>query len=98
MKRRRRGNVFKCQNPECRKTSCLLCSRESKPFHKCYEREQDSLRLFVEKAMADAVKRTVSIKMKCEVHTVSFFLLFLSLNFSAQNVIYHSQKPMDAIK
>ncbi|CAB4425721.1 unnamed protein product [Rhizophagus irregularis] len=58
VKRRRRGNVFKCQNPECRKTSCLLCSRESKPFHKCYEREQDSLRLFVEKAMADAVKRT----------------------------------------
>lgn len=98
MKRKRRGNVFKCQNPECRKISCLLCNRESKPFHKCYEREQDSLRLFVEKAMADAVKRTVSIKMKCEAFVISFSLYFLFLNFSAQNVIYLSQKLMDAIK
>ncbi|RHZ49019.1 hypothetical protein Glove_535g42 [Diversispora epigaea] len=64
VKRRRRGNVFKCQNPECSKSSCLTCNREHKPFHKCYEQEQDNLRLFVEKAMAEAVKRTCP---KCHV-------------------------------
>ncbi|CAG8522921.1 6090_t:CDS:2 [Funneliformis mosseae] len=64
VKRRRRGNIFKCQNPVCGKVSCLLCNKECRPFHKCYEQEQDSLRLFVEKAMAEAVKRTCP---KCHV-------------------------------
>ncbi|CAG8534185.1 9623_t:CDS:2 [Diversispora eburnea] len=52
------------RNPECSKSSCLTCNREHKPFHKCYEQEQDNLRLFVEKAMAEAVKRTCP---KCHV-------------------------------
>ncbi|CAG8764574.1 26380_t:CDS:2, partial [Dentiscutata erythropus] len=64
VKRKRRGNVFKCQNPDCAKSSCMLCNRECRPFHKCYEQEQDSLRLFVERAMAEAVKRTCP---KCHV-------------------------------
>ncbi|CAJ0918098.1 19894_t:CDS:2 [Entrophospora sp. SA101] len=64
VKRKRRGNIFKCRNPECNKVSCLLCNRESRPFHKCYEQEQDSLRLYVERAMAEAVKRTCP---KCHV-------------------------------
>ncbi|CAG8564807.1 10844_t:CDS:2 [Paraglomus brasilianum] len=64
IRRRRRGNVFRCLNPECGKVSCLLCNRESRPHHKCYEKEQDSLRLYVERAMAEAVKRTCP---KCHV-------------------------------
>ncbi|CAG8487124.1 5884_t:CDS:2 [Racocetra fulgida] len=54
--------VKKCQNPDCSKSSCMLCNRECRPFHKCYEQEQDSLRLFVERAMAEAVKRTKCTK------------------------------------
>ncbi|CAG8456163.1 5751_t:CDS:2 [Acaulospora morrowiae] len=64
VKRRRRGNTFHCRNPDCSKVSCLVCNRECRPFHKCYEKEQDSLRLYVEKAMAESVKRTCP---KCHV-------------------------------
>ncbi|KAF8243320.1 hypothetical protein K440DRAFT_664172 [Wilcoxina mikolae CBS 423.85] len=55
---RRRGTLFRCYNPRCSRESCILCSKEWAPFHKCYEREEDAVRIFVEKAMADAVKRT----------------------------------------
>jgi hypothetical protein len=56
---------FKCPNKDgdCGRESCLECGKEWAPFHDCLKDEKDGLRLYVEKAMADAVKRTV---MKCE--------------------------------
>ncbi|KAK9469241.1 hypothetical protein V1512DRAFT_255801 [Lipomyces arxii] len=56
--KRRHGTAFRCKNPECMKTSCTECHKEFLPFHKCYEQEEDKMRVFIEKAMADAVKRT----------------------------------------
>ncbi|KAG0180768.1 hypothetical protein DFQ28_006057 [Apophysomyces sp. BC1034] len=56
--RERRGNAFQCRNPACNKLTCLQCMRTIRGLHKCWEKEQDGLRLYVEKAMADAVKRT----------------------------------------
>lgn len=56
----RRGMVLKCKNPECKIDTCLQCQRPFRGLHKCWEKEADGLRLYVEKAMADAVKRTVS--------------------------------------
>ncbi|KAG0226932.1 hypothetical protein BGW42_003286 [Actinomortierella wolfii] len=53
---RRRGQAFHCK--ACGRTSCLNCSQERKPFHKCHENLADGLRLQVEKAMTEAVKRT----------------------------------------
>lgn len=58
---RHRGTLFRCYNPRCSRESCISCSKEWAPFHKCYEREEDAVRIFVEKAMADAVKRTCPI-------------------------------------
>jgi hypothetical protein len=55
---RRRGTLFRCENPRCKRHSCITCGKEWLPFHKCYEKEEDAARIFVEKAMADAVKRT----------------------------------------
>ncbi|CCX34702.1 Similar to E3 ubiquitin-protein ligase RNF216; acc. no. P58283 [Pyronema omphalodes CBS 100304] len=55
---RHRGALFRCLSPACSRGSCLLCSKEFTPFHRCYEREEDAARLYIEKAMADAVKRT----------------------------------------
>lgn len=56
---RRRGTLFKCDNPRCKKESCTECSKEWAPFHKCFQKEEDGVRVHVEKAMANAVKRTV---------------------------------------
>ncbi|KAI9279608.1 hypothetical protein BY458DRAFT_431524 [Sporodiniella umbellata] len=56
----RRGSVLKCKNPECKTDTCLQCQRPFRGLHTCWEKETDGLRLYVEKAMADAVKRTVS--------------------------------------
>ncbi|KAK9695999.1 hypothetical protein K7432_012696 [Basidiobolus ranarum] len=58
IRRRKRSNILYCQNPRCGKCSCLSCGHEHKPLHRCHEKEQDKLRLYVEQAMADAVKRT----------------------------------------
>lgn len=58
--RTRRGMVLYCKNPECKTVTCLECQRPFRGLHQCYEKEADGLRLYVEKAMADAVKRTVS--------------------------------------
>ncbi|CEP19288.1 hypothetical protein [Parasitella parasitica] len=58
--RSRRGVCFACQNPACKTITCLDCRRPMRGPHKCWEKETDGLRLYVEKAMADAVKRTVS--------------------------------------
>jgi hypothetical protein len=56
----RRGTLLRCQNSNCKTTTCLNCQRPVRGIHKCWEKETDGLRLYVEKAMADAVKRTVS--------------------------------------
>jgi len=55
------ARTFKCQNIKaCGRESCIECGKEWAPFHDCLKDEKDGLRLYVEKAMADAVKRTVS--------------------------------------
>ncbi|KAH0608545.1 uncharacterized protein H6S33_001679 [Morchella sextelata] len=54
-----RGKLFRCgARARCGRESCIECGKEWLPFHKCFEQESDSVRIFVEKAMADAVKRT----------------------------------------
>ncbi|KAK9447399.1 uncharacterized protein V1518DRAFT_420889 [Limtongia smithiae] len=55
---RRHGMAFKCKNPTCMRTSCTECGKEFLPFHRCYEQEEDRMRIYIERAMADAVKRT----------------------------------------
>ncbi|KAG5518866.1 hypothetical protein PMAC_002397 [Pneumocystis sp. 'macacae'] len=53
------GCLFKCKNVDyCGKCSCYQCGKEWFPLHKCFEKELDGLRLYVEKEMANAVKRT----------------------------------------
>ncbi|CCJ30180.1 unnamed protein product, partial [Pneumocystis jirovecii] len=53
------GCLFKCKNVDyCGKYSCYQCEKEWLPLHKCFEKELDGLRLYVEKEMANAVKRT----------------------------------------
>ncbi|RCH82248.1 hypothetical protein CU098_004045, partial [Rhizopus stolonifer] len=54
----RRGSLFQCKNPTCKTLTCLTCRRPVRGAHTCWEKESDGLRLYVEKAMADAVKRT----------------------------------------
>jgi len=54
------SQIFQCRNvKECGRESCRECFKEWGPFHDCLKDEKDGLRLYVEKAMADAVKRTV---------------------------------------
>ncbi|KAI8884855.1 hypothetical protein K501DRAFT_284663 [Backusella circina FSU 941] len=58
----RRGTLFQCRNDkQCGVLTCLLCQRPVRGMHTCYEEETDGLRLYVEKAMVDAVKRTCPI-------------------------------------
>ncbi|KAK9383447.1 uncharacterized protein V2V93DRAFT_3422 [Kockiozyma suomiensis] len=64
--RKRHGSAFVCKNPSCLRTSCTDCNKEFLPFHKCFEQEEDRMRVYIERAMADAVKRT------CPVCRVSF--------------------------
>lgn len=59
LERRRRGMLFRCAG-RCGRESCVECAKEWTPFHRCYEKEEDGVRIFVERAMADAVKRTVA--------------------------------------
>ncbi|CEG84884.1 Putative RING finger protein [Rhizopus microsporus] len=59
IKRARRGQVFRCKNPKCQVWTCLECQRPFRGLHQCWEKENDGLRLYVERAMAEAVKRTV---------------------------------------
>ena len=69
------AQTFKCLNKDkCGRESCLQCCKEWAAFHDCMRDEKDGLRLYVEKAMADAVKRTV-------LH------LFASSDFSVQDAI-----------
>ena len=61
---KRRGTLFRCQNDRCKRESCIACCKEWAPFHKCFEKEEDNVRIHIEKAMANAVKRTVCIHKK----------------------------------
>ncbi len=54
----KRGPIFKCQSAHCGRQTCVHCNKEFNPFHRCYEEETDGMRLHIEAAMANAVKRT----------------------------------------
>ena len=63
VRRRRIGvpMIFKCENPQCRISTCIKCGKEWTAFHNCHREALDSQRLYVESAMSEAVKRTVWI-------------------------------------
>ncbi|KZF25409.1 hypothetical protein L228DRAFT_236511 [Xylona heveae TC161] len=58
LRRARYGLKFTCKNPICRRSSCLTCQKEWRDIHVCYESEKQALRSTIERAMAEAVKRT----------------------------------------
>lgn len=66
---RRRGTRFRCGREECGRASCVVCGKEWGAFHKCWEREEDERRGFVEGRMVEAVKRTVSVLVPVIAHT-----------------------------
>ncbi|KAI0457516.1 hypothetical protein F5B21DRAFT_463500 [Xylaria acuta] len=55
--RRRRGLKFVCQNPACRRSSCMSCSKAWVDIHICHESSLIALRTQVEQAMSMAIKR-----------------------------------------
>jgi hypothetical protein len=55
---RRRGLRFQCLSPTCGRASCLSCMAPWHDPHKCYSSQVQSLRLTLERATTDAVKRT----------------------------------------
>ncbi|KAL9095312.1 MAG: hypothetical protein Q9165_002569 [Trypethelium subeluteriae] len=59
--RRRRGFKFICRNSRCGASSCIECQARWKDPHKCFENETTSLRTVIERAKADAVKRTCPV-------------------------------------
>ncbi|KAL0933058.1 uncharacterized protein CTRU02_212021 [Colletotrichum truncatum] len=56
-RRRRRGLKFTCLNPDCKKNSCLSCSKSWTDIHVCHESSLVALRTQVEQAMSMAIKR-----------------------------------------
>ena len=58
MRRRRHGLKLTCQNPRCRRPSCMSCSKAWTDIHICHESSLLSLRTQVELAMSLAIKRT----------------------------------------
>lgn len=56
-RRRRMGLRFACQNPECRRPSCMSCGKAWADVHVCHESALVALRTQVEQAMSMAVKR-----------------------------------------
>lgn len=56
-RRRQFGLRFKCENPECGRSSCLNCGKEWIDVHICNESSLVALRTQVEQAMSLAVKR-----------------------------------------
>ncbi|KAK3939831.1 putative E3 ubiquitin-protein ligase ARI4 [Diplogelasinospora grovesii] len=56
-RRRRRGLKFTCQQPDCRRSSCLGCHKEWVDIHVCHESTLVALRTQVEQAMSMAIKR-----------------------------------------
>ncbi|KAF2805492.1 uncharacterized protein BDZ99DRAFT_106216 [Mytilinidion resinicola] len=57
-RRKRRGLRFTCAAPACARSSCLTCLAEWHDIHICHESSKTALRTSVERAMADAIKRT----------------------------------------
>jgi hypothetical protein len=55
---KRRGLRFQCLSPACARSSCLTCSAPWHDPHTCYSSQLTSLRLTLERATTDAVKRT----------------------------------------
>lgn len=47
--RERRGSSFRCRRTDCQQLTCLECHQIVRGLHKCFEKEQDGLRLYVEK-------------------------------------------------
>ncbi|KAI9839235.1 MAG: hypothetical protein M1819_003228 [Sarea resinae] len=58
VRRSHRGLKFTCQNPLCARSSCLACHKEWRDIHTCFESERAALRAAIERAMAEAIKRT----------------------------------------
>ncbi|KAJ4294775.1 hypothetical protein N0V88_005009 [Collariella sp. IMI 366227] len=56
-RRRLRGLRFDCQNPACRRPSCLNCTKAWADVHVCHESALTALRTQVEQALSLAVKR-----------------------------------------
>jgi hypothetical protein len=55
---KRRGLRFQCLSPHCARASCLSCAAPWHDPHTCYSSQLTSLRLTLERATTDAVKRT----------------------------------------
>lgn len=55
---KRRGLRFQCLSPTCSRSSCLSCSLPWHDPHTCFSSQLTSLRLTLERATTDAVKRT----------------------------------------
>ncbi|KAL5413992.1 hypothetical protein PMIN04_009203 [Paraphaeosphaeria minitans] len=55
---KRRGLRFTCLSPTCARPSCLACAAPWHDPHSCYSSQLTSLRLTLERATTDAVKRT----------------------------------------
>jgi hypothetical protein len=58
MRRRQQGLKFICQNPHCKRHSCMSCSKAWTDIHICHESSLLALRTQVELAMSLAIKRT----------------------------------------
>jgi len=55
------NRIFRCPNPGCGISSCLACGKEWIGFHNCEEENAtENRRLYIERVMTEAVKRTVS--------------------------------------
>ncbi|KIJ45091.1 hypothetical protein M422DRAFT_29940 [Sphaerobolus stellatus SS14] len=53
------SKVFRCQNPRCGISSCIQCGKEWEGFHDCAEdTEKENRRLYIERVMTEAIKRT----------------------------------------
>jgi len=55
---KRRGLRFTCLSPTCLRTSCLTCSAPWHDPHTCFSSQLTSLRLTLERAASESVKRT----------------------------------------
>jgi hypothetical protein len=55
---KRRGLRFQCLSPTCGRASCLSCALPWHDPHTCFSSQLTSLRLTLERATTDAVKRT----------------------------------------
>ncbi|KAF2636795.1 hypothetical protein P280DRAFT_472692 [Massarina eburnea CBS 473.64] len=58
---KRRGLRFQCLSPSCSRASCLTCSAPWHDPHTCYSSQVTSLRLTLERATTDAIKRTCPV-------------------------------------